>query len=68
MMKRSVDFNDADLIKELERVLNEHSAQILRVNDIALTSYNICSDGMIFEFKVRSAMEVRQYRDYGLEG
>lgn len=54
MMKRSVDFNDADLIKELERVLNEHAAQILKVNGIALTSYDIYSDGMIFEFRVRT--------------
>ena len=54
MMKRSVDFNDADLIKEVERVLNEHATQSLRVNDIALTSHDICSDGIIFEFKVRT--------------
>lgn len=53
-MKRSVDFNDADLIKELERILNEHAAQILKVNDIALTSYDIYSDGMIFQFRVRT--------------
>lgn len=47
MMKRSVDFNDADLIKELERVLNEHAAQILKVNDIALTSYDIYLSALI---------------------
>lgn len=54
MMKHSVNLNDADLIKEAERVLNEHSAQILRVNDIALTSCDLRSDGTIFEFRVRT--------------